>query len=156
MSKYLTLHVKDFAKIREAKIEAAPLTLFVGDNNSGKSHLLSLLWGLTGGVNFGHLVSAEQEGAIKLDEVKRLLDFWKTRDYENYTDKEFSHFKRTQTINTKEQSILVEGFNDILAVVKDELVGKIFNTGEIHVRSIRLDIPFQKDLEVGFRKQNGP
>ena len=37
--KYPTLYVKNFAKIKEAEIELAPFTLFVGDNNSGKSYL---------------------------------------------------------------------------------------------------------------------
>lgn len=40
------LIVKDFGKIKEANVHVSPLTLFVGDNNSGKSYLLSLLWAL--------------------------------------------------------------------------------------------------------------
>ena len=40
------LIVEDYGKIKHAEIEAAPLTLFVGDNNSGKSYLMSLLWGI--------------------------------------------------------------------------------------------------------------
>ncbi|MDR0327623.1 MAG: ATP-binding protein [Planctomycetaceae bacterium] len=40
------MHVTNFAGIREADIELAPLTLFVGDNNSGKTYLSSLIWGL--------------------------------------------------------------------------------------------------------------
>lgn len=31
------LHVQDYGKIKSAEIEIEPLTLFVGDNNSGKS-----------------------------------------------------------------------------------------------------------------------
>ena len=30
-----TMHVEDFGKIKSADIEVAPMTLFVGDNNSG-------------------------------------------------------------------------------------------------------------------------
>ncbi|WIH83501.1 ATP-binding protein [Brachyspira pilosicoli] len=44
VKKYPTLYVKNFAKIKEAEIELAPFTLFVGDNNSGKSYLASLVW----------------------------------------------------------------------------------------------------------------
>lgn len=39
-----TIHVEQFGKIKKADIRVAPLTLFVGDNNSGKSYLLSLVW----------------------------------------------------------------------------------------------------------------
>ena len=40
------LHVEGLGKIREADVEIHPLMLFVGDNDSGKSYLASLLWGL--------------------------------------------------------------------------------------------------------------
>ena len=46
--KYPTLYVKNFAKIKEAKIELSPFTLFIGDNNSGKSYLMTLVYGLIG------------------------------------------------------------------------------------------------------------
>ena len=41
-----TLNIQDFGKIKEAEIEIAPFIFFVGENNSGKSYLVSLLWGL--------------------------------------------------------------------------------------------------------------
>lgn len=41
-----TVHVTDFGKIEKADIEVAPLTLFVGDNNSGKSYMMTLIYGL--------------------------------------------------------------------------------------------------------------
>lgn len=40
------VNVEKFGKIKKAKVEVSPLTFFVGDNNSGKSYLLTLLWGL--------------------------------------------------------------------------------------------------------------
>ena len=42
----LTLEVEGFAKIRKARVTLAPLMLFVGPNNTGKSFLSMLLWGL--------------------------------------------------------------------------------------------------------------
>ena len=41
-----TLIIEEFGKIKKAQVEISPLTLFVGDNNSGKSYLLSLIWGI--------------------------------------------------------------------------------------------------------------
>ncbi|MDE7184408.1 MAG: ATP-binding protein, partial [Lachnospiraceae bacterium] len=41
-----TVHVENFGKIKSAEIETAPLTLFVGDNNSGKSYMMTLMYGL--------------------------------------------------------------------------------------------------------------
>ena len=162
MSKYWTLHVKDFAKIREASIEAAPLTLFVGDNNSGKSYLLSLLWGLTGGVDFSRQVSAvERKQSIKFDAVQNLLESWKIRDYSGgLAEKPSPPFwsprsENTLPINAEEQSILTNGVNVFLAAVKNESVNEIFNTHEIHVGTICLDMPFQNNLNVCFQKHDG-
>lgn len=45
MNERWTLNVEDFGKIEKASVRIAPLICFVGDNNSGKSYLLSLLWG---------------------------------------------------------------------------------------------------------------
>lgn len=41
-----TLVVEGLGKITRARVRPAPLTLFVGENNTGKSYLATLLWGL--------------------------------------------------------------------------------------------------------------
>lgn len=41
-----TLHIQNLGKIESADISVAPLTLFVGDNNSGKSYLMAILYTL--------------------------------------------------------------------------------------------------------------
>lgn len=41
-----TIHIRKFGKVEKADIEISPLTLFVGDNNSGKSYVMTLLYGL--------------------------------------------------------------------------------------------------------------
>lgn len=40
------LHVQDFGKIKNACIDIAPVTFLIGDNNSGKSYLMALMYGL--------------------------------------------------------------------------------------------------------------
>ena len=40
------LHVENFGRINSADIDIAPMLIFVGPNNTGKSYLTSLLWGL--------------------------------------------------------------------------------------------------------------
>ena len=39
--------IEEFGKIGHAELEMKPMMMFVGDNNSGKSYLMSLLWGLS-------------------------------------------------------------------------------------------------------------
>lgn len=45
-------------KIKSAEMECAPFTLIVGDNNCGKSYLMSLLWGIK---NIGAIHLFEKE-----------------------------------------------------------------------------------------------
>jgi hypothetical protein len=40
------INIKDFGKIQQAEIEIAPFMVFLGENNSGKSYFMSLLWGI--------------------------------------------------------------------------------------------------------------
>ena len=40
------LSVEDLGRMQRAQIDVRPRMLFVGDNNSGKSYLASLLWGV--------------------------------------------------------------------------------------------------------------
>ena len=42
---YSKLTVKNLGKIKEAEIELSDLVLFIGDNNSGKSYLMTLIYG---------------------------------------------------------------------------------------------------------------
>jgi hypothetical protein len=46
MAPHWKLTVDGLGKIQHAEVDVRPLTLFVGPNNSGKSELASLLWGL--------------------------------------------------------------------------------------------------------------
>lgn len=46
ISQTWSLHANGYAKIRSAHITAAPLTVFVGPNNTGKSFLSMLVWGI--------------------------------------------------------------------------------------------------------------
>lgn len=39
--------IEEFGKIGRAELEMKPMMMFVGDNNSGKSYLMSLLWGIS-------------------------------------------------------------------------------------------------------------
>lgn len=154
MSDYWTLHVKDFAKIREAKIEAAPLTFFVGDNNSGKSYLLSLMWGLTGGVNFSDRAPIDDQNiSDSLVKVRKLLDFWQSREAD--TRENSSELPLFQ-VDQEEHGILAEGFCTLLQSTKKEVIAEIFNADDIHAESIHVSIPFQVDFQVGFQKQDMP
>ncbi len=46
MKQRWVLTIEDFGKIEKAQIEVSPFMIFVGENNSGKSYIMYLLWGI--------------------------------------------------------------------------------------------------------------
>ena len=66
------VNVENFGKIKKAKVEVSPLTFFVGDNNSGKSYLMSLLWGiLTLGKDIFPKMPSESKAYKKCESLHR-------------------------------------------------------------------------------------
>lgn len=118
-----TLIIEDFGKIKKAEIDISPLTLFVGDNNSGKSYLLSLIWGI---------YAAEDES----DVFRGMLEMLKDDYAETY--KQMCDF----LINTNEgfdqeikisSQFFVEFLNKLFKRNKDKFVAAIFNSEQITI-----------------------
>lgn len=124
------LIVEDYGKIKSAEIEIAPLTLFVGDNNSGKSYLLSLLWGIE---KFGvsALIGEKYENAR---EINALID-WLCAQIDIAVE------KKKYTVSLAEISdLLNEVLNEGLKKNKDNLVKKIFNNKNINIGKLRIEL----------------
>ena len=45
----MIIHIRNFGKIESADIDLGNLTIFVGENNSGKTYIMQLIYGL---INF--------------------------------------------------------------------------------------------------------
>ena len=114
MNQRWTLHVENFARIESADIEIAPLMCFIGDNNSGKSYVMSLLWGIMSNEDFfGKLI--------------RNKNFTKPEIYINCKEFILEHMGEEVTIDTATIQMYLTFFNDLMNIYKEELVQKIFN-----------------------------
>lgn len=110
MNKEWTLHVENLAKIQCADVTIAPLMCFVGDNNSGKSYLMSVLWGLlTLGKDL--FPKAPSDG-----KVYKQCESWLK-----------NHIQVETELTEEEISMYIEWFNELLNIHKKNLVKKIFN-----------------------------
>ncbi|MCI8888661.1 MAG: ATP-binding protein [Hungatella sp.] len=125
------LKVWEYGKIGSAEIEAAPLTLFVGDNNSGKSYLMSLLWGIQ---NFG---------------VKTLIDTTKEQDLkEEYVVMDWVRSQVTAAWKTGSSIAFIgEIANELQAVLdrrlkrnKDKLIQRIFNSQTVKIKDLQIEL----------------
>lgn len=127
MEKKWTLHIENLGKIKEANIRIAQLMLFVGDNNSGKSYAMSLLWGI---LTLGKDIFPNESEA----RVYTICEQWiinnRNKDIELTKD---------------DEEMFVNWYNDILEMKKKVLVENIFNysmdIGKIQIKDYFRDKP---------------
>lgn len=137
---YWKLKVWEYGKIKSAEIEMAPLTLFVGDNNSGKSYLMSLLWGIQ---NFGvdMLLGSDEEQECKEEET--LLDWMRGQIAAAWENG--SCMARVSEVAEELQAVL----DKKLKRNKDYLVERIFNCQSVKIKELQIEL---KDLDGFFIK----
>ena len=133
------LVVEDFGKIKSAEIEVSPLTLFVGDNNSGKSYLLSLIWGIR---NLGAEIFLNNS---ELGETE-LID-WITEKITTAMKTGKCKFSLGNV-----ESLLGEVLNAELKSKKEDFIKKIFNSDKVSIG--KLYVQFENlnsiDMELYF------
>ena len=135
MNQIWTLHIENFARIKEADITISPLMCFVGDNNSGKSYVMSLLWGIMSNEEF--FFSQEN---VQLESYKTCKDFILTHTYE------------VVSIDQETAQTFVNFFNDLLNSRKDDLVSRIFNHNIVIDKLEIRNFISSKDLSVKIKR----
>ena len=116
-----TLHVENFAKIKSADIQISPLLCLVGDNNSGKSYMMSLIWGI---LNLGRELFPKKPPESK-----------KYKECEHWLAKNIGGFVE---ITDDIADMYLEWFNELLNSQKKALLRKIFNY-DVNIGVIRID-----------------
>lgn len=129
------LKVLEYGKIKSAEIEVSPLTLFVGDNNSGKSYLMALLWGIQN-LGVSELISSVLREETKLEHE---LIGW-IRAQVALACEQGEHIAQVCEIEKELQAFLREG----LRQNKDNLVKKIFNSSDVKIKDLQIEL---KDLD---------
>lgn len=129
-----TLEVRGFGRIEQASITLAPLLLFVGENNSGKSYLATLLWTLQG-LDFEYILDVADLAAPELAACDTWLRTW------------LHHGGKPQTLSEDDLSRLVAGLNSVLRDKRKEILQSAFRQGDVRlddcvVTNYRVDGPF--------------
>lgn len=140
------LLVEDYGKIKLAEIEIAPLTLFVGDNNSGKSYLLSLLWGIE---NLG-IETILGDDFMEMEQAESLKQWiWKQIDI---------------AIETKENIVSISSVSDMMEELlnlqleknKNRFVKSIFNSEDVEIGRLVIKFTDIKKQNIYFKmNENG-
>ena len=121
-----TIHVEDFGKIKKASIKVAPLTLLVGDNNSGKSYLLSLIWAFQS-FEMHHILFLGIEQASGFKELAEKISL-------------FIEGKLTEVKVASDDFLSI--LNELLQRNKESLVRSIFNSSSISVGKLSVSTEY--------------
>ncbi len=132
------LHIKEFGKIMEATVQPAPFTVFIGDNNSGKSYLMTLLYGILS-VDFhaDHFVFREDSAVFQkcAEIVKNQIRQLKRHSVVEY------HIEKSQL------RLYQKLLNELLALNKAKFLKKLFNR-ELDLEEMRIE--FQETAKFRF------
>ena len=132
------LHIEGLGKIKNADIEVSPFNLYIGDNNSGKSYIMTVIYGLLN---------------IRFYDVRYKIDT-ATKEYEKccqfvescckLQDEDEIHLTREET----------EAFNIVLNQIlkdnKQEFIRTFFNKN-IDIEKISVSIPYKKSFVISVR-----
>lgn len=143
------LKVVEYGKIESAEIEVMPLTLFVGDNNSGKSYLMSLLWGIQ---NLGIQALLGTETNPETDAEKALFNW--TKIQVDIALESGSNSIQISEITNQLQIVLQER----LKKNKDKLVEMIFNSSDVKIKELQIELTDLEEVSLYFKtveKENG-
>ncbi|QEY59418.1 AAA family ATPase [Pseudomonas sp. C27(2019)] len=128
MQQRWTLQIENFARIKEAAIEIRPLTLFVGENNSGKSYVATLLWGIWA---FAPSLFSKR--------IPTSADYLECKAVIKQLAKTLaSNPEEALELTEQQQTVFIGWFNTILNRKRQELVSKTFSTDEIAIGKLTI------------------
>jgi len=130
--------IEKFGKIERAEIQVSPLTLFVGDNNSGKSYLLSLLWAI---------YSAEDTSAI-FHNFTQLQIKKKQEVYDQLCKFVLEADKNPEQEIELSSQIFVDILNEILEENKDRFVASIFNSDQVIIKKLAVEVDQEFSVKI--------
>lgn len=114
----MIVHVRNFGKIESADIDLSDFTIFVGENNSGKSYLMQLIYGLE---NF----IIEQS----------TVNFLKNFDYHSITNDSIEIKKDDANFYNAFRNDL----NRLIKVHKENIIERTFHTRNLKIESLSIE-----------------
>lgn len=127
-----TLKVEKYAKIDSAQITIAPFTMFIGDNNSGKSYIMTLIYGLLT-TKFRNFTIDETSELYK--ECYEILQLEGNLSVKEFSELEFAKF--------------VQLLNEVLELNKLSFLQQLFNK-EVDIERIQVEISYIEGFSIKY------
>lgn len=122
MKQRWSLYFEQLGSIEQGAVRIAPMMLFTGDNNAGKSYVMALLWGV---VALGRDLLFPEEPPES--ESFRLCDQWL-----------LAHAGEDVDIDAEAERLFVNWFGDTLNHRRKRLCDAIFGEGRIQPKVLRV------------------
>lgn len=125
------IYVENFGKIQSADVLVKPLTLLVGDNNSGKSYLMALIWMLKSG-KMNNIIADSLEKTLPGTDLGNKLNqiYYALGGYGEYG------YEGKMEIQSQEVEVLL---NQALDADKNHLVKALFNSDQVDIGKLRIE-----------------
>jgi len=116
------LYIEDFAKIKKAAIKISPLIVFVGENNSGKSYIMNLLWGILaiGRMLFSKSIPKNNEYKVCEEFIDEIIS------------------KDSYELQKKDFDIFIDFFNIVLKDKKNYLLKQVFSINTLNIKELQI------------------
>ena len=127
MQQKWTLKIEEFAKIKEAEIEISPFLVFIGENNSGKSYIMTLLWGL---FVLGRTLFPSQPP--KNEAYQKCINFLDEKILDDKIVE--SEYK----MSAEDMELFIQFYNNILKDKKNSLLKELFTTDSLSIKTLEI------------------
>ena len=135
------LKIENFAKIKRAEIEIAPFLVFIGENNSGKSYIMTLLWGVY--VLGRNIFSKETPNADIYRECLQIIE------------EVIGNKQEELILNSNKMLKFIKFYNYVLDKNKNRLLKDIFATDYVSIKKLEIiNYSRLEDLRVKFVYDN--
>lgn len=138
MNQEWTLHVERIGKITKADIRIAPLIFFIGDNNSGKSYMMTILWGV---LFLGKNLFPDRPSD--------------SRTYKRCEKWLHEHIDKDGVLDDAVVALYLDWFNELLSQRKKDFLRHLFNhtmeSGRMEIREYRQKKPLKLHFRAGKR-----
>lgn len=138
------LHVENYGKIKKAEIQLADLVLFVGDNNSGKSYLTSLIWGF---YNIGAERLFSDVGKLNSEAEKELYQWLEEQLKAAEREDETESIKSVVPL-------VITVINECLERKKGEFVKWIFNSDKVTIGKLAIKYELSEEIFCSIKRED--
>ena len=130
----MIIHIRNFGKIESADIDLGNLTIFVGENNSGKTYLMQLVYGLISFFNEKEFIQHFSQFELPYHNKEIVRDIFET----NFDDIS-CNIIQIKANDSNFYNHFQNELNRFIDENKNRIIEKTFNTRDLNIGSLYIE-----------------